>query len=759
MRPALISRFAWGPTLCGVLLLAVTALADTAGTNSPLLSVQRIYGSSGFDAESASVRWLDDGSGYTTWESSVRTSGGRDLVRHDPATGATNILVPASDLIPPGRTSPLAVDDHAWSKDRSRLLIYTESRRVWRTHSRGDYWVLDRSSHELVRLGGDAPPSTLMFAKFSPDGRKVAYVHERNIHVQDLQTRRIETLTQAETPNIINGTSDWVYEEEFYVRDGFRWSPDGRFIAFWQFDTEGVREVPLVNNTDGLYPKVQFLRYPKTGEKNSACHVCAVELEGRAVRRMQVPGDPREHYLFDMEWPEGSPEIFLQQLNRLQNTNRVFLADPATGAVRPVLIETDAAWVEAGQNLKWTHDGKGDAGRFVFRSERDGWDHLYLGSLDGQLKRVTAGDFDVTDLVHLDEKGEWLYYIASPDNPTQRYLYRTRFNGRHTERLTPADQPGTHSYTPSPDGRWAVHTWSRFDQPPRTELVSLPDHRSVRVLQENARLKERLASLTRPSSEFLRVPVGSGVELDAWCLRPPDFDPAKKYPVLVHVYGEPAGSTVRDQWGGTTLLWHWMLAQDGYVVVSIDNRGTATPRGREWRKSIYRKVGVLASEDQAAALRRLLATRPYLDPGRVGIWGWSGGGSMTLNALLRHPDLYKVGIAIASVPNMRLYDTIYQERYMGLPADNVEGYLQGSPLTFADQLKGDLLLIHGTGDDNCHYQGAEALVDAFVRNNLPFRMMSYPNRSHSINEGTNTTRHLRELMTSFLHEKLPPGPR
>jgi dipeptidyl-peptidase-4 len=242
-------------------------------------------------------------------------------------------------------------------------------------------------------------------------------------------------------------------------------------------------------------------------------------------------------------------------------------------------------------------------------------------------------------------------------------------------------------------------------------------------------------------------------------LRPPDFDASKKYPLLVPGYGEPAGSTVKDEWGGTGLLWHWMLAQQGYVVMSIDNRGTATPRGRGWRKSIYRQVGVLASQDQAAALRHLLANRPYLDPDRVGIWGWSGGGSMTLNALLRHPDLYKVGISIASVPNMRLYDTIYQERYMGLPSDNAEGYLQGSPLTFADRLKGELLLIHGTGDDNCHYQGAEALVDAFVRNNLPFRMMSYPNRSHSISEGVNTSRHLRELMTAFLHEKLPPGPR
>ncbi len=742
--------------LSGLAAVLVAVPAFAAETNSPLLTLERLYGSGEFGGEGGpSLRWLDDGSGYTTWETATAPGGGRDLVRHDPATGATNILVSAADLVPAGRSSPLSVEDFAWSKDRSRLLIYTDSRRVWRTNSRGDYWVLDRTSHELFRIGGDAPPSSLMFAKFSPDGRKVAYVQDRNIHVQDLQSRRIETLTQTPTPHIVNGTSDWVYEEELYLRDAFRWSPDSRFIAFWQFDTEGVPEVALVNNTDSLYPKVQWVKYPKTGERNSAVRILTVEVEGKTVRPVALPGDPRNHYPFDLTWPEGSARFVVQQLNRLQNTNRLFLADPVTGAVEQFHTDTDAAWVEAHLNLRWTRDGK----RFVLPSERDGWEQLYLVSLDGKRKQVTRGRFDTVQLVHLDEKGKWVYYIASPDDPTQRHLYRTRFNGRSTERLSPTNEPGTHSYSASPDGRWAVHTWSRFDQPPRIQLITLADHKTVRVFQENTRLKERLAALKKPSSEFLRIPVGDGVELDAWCLRPPDFDASKKYPLLIHVYGEPAGSTVKDEWGGTGLLWHWMLAQQGYVVMSIDNRGTATPRGREWRKSIYRQVGVLASQDQAAALRHLLANRPYLDPDRVGIWGWSGGGSMTLNALLRHPDLYKVGISIASVPNMRLYDTIYQERYMGLPSDNAEGYLQGSPLTFADRLKGELLLIHGTGDDNCHYQGAEALVDAFVRNNLPFRMMSYPNRSHSISEGVNTSRHLRELMTAFLHEKLPPGPR
>ncbi len=744
---------------CGlglVLLLGALPLLAADKTNSPLLTVKRIFDSGEFGGDGFSARWLEDGSGYTTFESSKDPSGGRDLVRHDPKTGAKEILVPASDFVPPGASSPLGLDDHIWSKDKSRLLLYTNTKRVWRTNSRGDYWVLDRSSHELFKLGGDALPSTLMFAKFSPDARSVAYVRERNIYVQDLQSRRITALTTNTSPDIINGTFDWVYEEEFSLRDGFRWSPDGKFIAYWQLNTEGVREVALVNNTDGLYPTMQLIKYPKTGEMNSSCRVGAVELATGQTRWMNVPGDPRNHYIFDLEWPEGSKEIFLQQLNRLQNTNTVMLADPISGEVKSILTDGDAAWVEAHQSLKWIEGGK----RFVFWSERDGWNHLYLAKREGgKPELVTKGDYDVTDLVHVDEKDEWLYFIASPDNPTQRYLYRTRFNGAKRERVTPAGQSGTHSYQISPDGRWAFHTWSTFDQPPVKEFISLPDHKPVRVLAENKKLKERLAELKQPATEFLRVPVAEGVELDAWLIKPPDFDATKKYPLLIYVYGEPAGSTVKDSWGGSSHLWNLMLAQQGYLVMSIDNRGTDTPRGRAWRKSIYRQIGILASQDQAAALTNLIAARPYVDAKRIGIWGWSGGGSMTLNMLLRHPALYHTGISIASVPNMRYYDTIYQERYMGLPSDNSDGYRNGSPLTFASQLKGNLLLIHGTGDDNCHYQGAEALVNEFIRHNKQFRMMSYPNRAHGISEGVNTTLHLRELMTSFLHEKLPAGAR
>ena len=731
-------------------------VAAAEATNAPLLTVPRIFDSDEFNGEGFSARWLKDGSGYTTFEKSKAPGGGSDLVRHDPKTGETQVLVPARDFSPTADSGPLSVEDHAWSEDGSRLLLFTQSKRVWRTHSRGDYWVLDRSSHELVKLGGDAPPSSLMFAKFSPDATRVAYVRDRNLYVQDLRTLRITALTTDTSPHLINGTFDWVYEEEFYLRDGFRWSPDGGSIAFWQLNTEGVREVPLINNTEGLYPKAQWIQYPKTGEQNAACRIGVVDV-GQAnpvIRWMKVPGDPRQHYLFDLAWPEGSPGLVIQQLNRLQNTNRVFLASPTNGEVSSFLMDRDEAWVDAHQELKWFKDGK----RFLFWSQRDGWRHVFLAdSQHGPLKCVTPGDYDVTGIAHLDEAGRWLYFMASPKNPTQRALHRIRLDGHQHEVISPADQPGTHSYQISPDGRWAIHTVSRFMEPPVTDVISLPDHKRVRLLKGNEKLKERLAALKLPKTEFFRVTVAKDVEIDGWCILPPDLDPGQKYPLLVHVYGEPAGSTVKDAWGGKSQLWHMMLAQQGYVVMSFDNRGTDTPRGRAWAKSIYRQVGVLASQDQAEAVRQVLKSRPYLDPARVGIWGWSGGGSMTLNALFRHPDLYKAGISIASVPNMRLYDTIYQERYMGLPADNADGYRNGSPLTFASQLKGELLLIHGTGDDNCHYQGFEALVDELIRNRKQFRIMSYPNRSHSISEGVGTSLHLRELMTQFLHEKLPVG--
>lgn len=719
-----------------------------------ILTLERIYGKGEFASKRISARWVKEGRAYLTVDRAKR--GGQEIVQHNPESGEKEVVVSAGDLTPTLRDAPLRVDGYAFSNDHSRVLIYTNSKRVWRRNTRGDYWVLDRSSHELKKLGGDAKPSTLMFAKLSPDASRVAYVRDNDIYVEDLSDHQITRLTSRESPDIINGTFDWVYEEELFLRDGFRWSPDGKSIAFWQLDTSGVREVTLVDNTTGLYPKLQKIKYPKAGEQNAACRVGVVRLTTGEIRWMDVPGDPRSHYLARMDWAQNSEDLILQQLNRLQNTNRVMLAHTMTGETRAMHTEADDAWVNIHDELKWIEDGA----RFTWITERNGWRHVELVSrAGGETQPITKSNADVIRLLHVDEDGGWVYYLASPDNPTQRYLHRVRIDASEPHRITPSDQPGTHSYQISPNARWALHTFSSFDATPVVELVSLPDHKKIRTLVDNKPLREKIGKLKLGATEFFRVDIGQDVQLDGWCIKPPDFDADKKYPLLIYVYGEPAGQTVLDRWGGSTYLWHQMLAQQGYVVMSFDNRGTPAPRGRQWRKCVYRQVGILAPQDQAAAVSAVLKERSYLDAERVGIWGWSGGGSMSLNAIFKFPDVYKTAISIAPVPNQRFYDTIYQERYMGLPKDNVDGFLNGSPVNFAKQLKGNLLLIHGTGDDNCHYQGTEALINELIRHNKPFRMMAYPNRSHGIGEGKNTTLHLRELMTWYLYRHLPLGPK
>jgi dipeptidyl-peptidase-4 len=494
-----------------------------------------------------------------------------------------------------------------------------------------------------------------------------------------------------------------------------------------------------------------------------------VNADGGKTQWFAIPGDARQHYLPRMEWAAGSDEVIIQQLNRLQNTNIVMLGDVRAGNVRPILTEKDETWVDiawgaidwdkrglARGDVVWIDGGK----RFLWTSERDGWRHVYSVSRDGRdVKCITPGNYDLISVEMADVANGWLYFSASPDNATQKYLYRARLSGDgKAERLSPANQPGSHNYTISPRGEMAIHTYSTFAKVPVIDVVRLPQHTSVRTILDNREAADRLSRLKPVKHEFFRVKIEEGVELDGWMIKPPGFDPQKRYPVLFHVYGEPWGQTVLDSWGGVNQLWHQMLAQQGYIIVSVDNRGTPAPRGRAWRKSIYRLMGIRNSLDQANAARAI-AKWPFVDATRVGVWGWSGGGSSTLNAMFRYPDLYQVGMSVAPVPDIRYYDTIYQERYCGLPQDHPDEYKQSSPVTFAGQLKGQLLVVHGTGDDNVHYQGTETLINALVANNKPFTMMAYPNRSHGINEGEGTTRHLYELLTNFLNEKLPPGPR
>lgn len=744
-----------------MLVLSVLSLGNLVnGQESPVrmaaaLSMDSIFHSNDFRGEAFVGQWQSDSQGFERIKRDAET-GNTSIIRVAlSAEAAEQVLVSSEMLTPNGADKPLRMDAYQWSNDKTKLLIFANTERVWRYNTRGDYWVLDLQTKSLVQLGGDAPVSSMMFAKFSPDAKQVAYVSKNDLYLQDLSDHSITQLTDTAKAAKINGTFDWVYEEEFSIRDGFRFSPDGKRIAFWEVDASGIESFPLVNNTETLYPKIQYIPYPKVGTINPAARIGVMDLSTRDVSWMPIPGDQRENYLPRMEWIDEK-RLVIQQLNRLQNQLVVYVADVHQSQVKVILTEKDEAWIDVHDTLHWL----ADRSQFAWLSERNGWQHIYLASVDGNaIRPVTSGDFDVTEILGIDDDARWIYFYASPSNATQLYLYRVHFDGSDFQRVTPEAETGTHRYVLSPDRKLALVTSSSMTSPPVTTVVRLSDHAPQFVAEANSRLRTQLQTAQLPTSEFFRVDIGEGVELDAWCILPPNLDPSKKYPLIVYVYGEPAGQTVVDKWGGNQMLWHQMLAQKGYVVMSFDNRGTPAPRGREWRKSVYRQIGVLASADQAAAVKSVLKERPYLDPDRVGVWGWSGGGSMTLNALFRYPEIYHAGVSIAPVPNQLYYDTIYQERYMGLPSDNAEGYRLGSPITFAKQLEGELLLIHGTGDDNCHYQTTELLINELIKHNKTFSMFAYPNRSHAIREGENTTRHLYQMITNHFLRTLPPGPK
>lgn len=707
-----------------------------------------VYGQEGFGP----VRWMEDNKGFSTVEHNSNI-GGLDIVRYEAASGKRSVVVSASSLIPDGKQTPLGLRDYIWSEDNSKLLVFTNTRKVWRYHTRGDYWVLDIKTGKLTQLGKNLGESSLMFAKFSPESDRVSYVSENDIYVEDIETEEVKRLTFDGGDNIINGTFDWVYEEELNCRDGFRWSPDGESIAYWQSDTRGTGTFYMINNIDSVYSVPIPLPYPKAGTTNSAVKVGVVSADGGSTRWFNIPGDPRNNYIARMDFIPNSDEVLIQQLNRKQNTNSVWIGDVKSLAVENILSDHDEAFLDIHDNIIWLDNER----YFTWTSEKDGWRHLYKVSRDGKsMDLITKGDFDVVKINCIDPLGGYVYYIASPYNATERYLYRSRIDGNgKAELVSPDSQKGQHSYQMSADAKWAIHTFQNVTTPNRINLVKLPTHKEKRLFVGNEEAKARYDKLELHPKEFFTVDIGVA-ELDAWMIKPRDFNPAKKYPVIIYIYGEPAGATVQNNWGGGD-LWHQYMAQQGYLIMSIDPRGTKTPKGREWRKVIYRKIGIIAPKDHAAAVRKIIDTYSFVDGSRIGIHGWSGGGQMTLNCMFRYPELYKTGIAVAFVSDQKNYDTIYQERYMSTPQDNPEGYRDGSPITHANGLEGKLLIMHGTGDDNVHYQSFEMLTNELIKNNKLFDQMIYPMRTHSINERENTSYHLRQTMEKFWLENLKPG--
>jgi len=677
-----------------VCIVAVVAVPDIRGQDCKELILKEaesrlraIYDRGEFRAKRFRADWLPDGSSYTVVES-VPGSNEQVLVRYDAASGKRTLL--------------------------------------------------DSPQREEVGRSKN----------ISPDGQRILYSDQGNLHVRDLRSDRTVILTKnAVVGSISNGRAVW--------------SPDGKRIAFVESDRSGVRSRSVIVPGDPSYPEVRKVRFARVGETISKLRIGIVDAAGGETRWLPIPQPAEGFYLGQVSWAENSDELLVEKLSRFRDEREFLIADVRSGAITCIYHESDPAWVIASINknagLEWIRDGRA----FLVLSEKDGWRHAYVYSRDGKEQALlTPGESDIIERVMVDEKRGWFYYNASPENGTQKYLYRVLLDGTgEPERVTPMNQPGTHDYDFSPNAKWAFHTYSRFDTPPVTELVRMPKHRVVRVLEDNEELRNRMESLISQPTEFSQLDIGGGVVMDAWMIKPSDFDPSRKYPVLVYVYGEPHAQTVLDAWGRVHADYHRVIADLGYLVVSIDNRGTPAPKGAAWRRAVFSKLGPLSTEEQAAGLQELGRTRSYVDLSRVGIWGWSGGGSNTLNAMFRKPDVYHVGIAVAAKPQPHLYNAWFQEIYMQTREVNPEGYRQSAAINFAEGLKGDLLIIHGTGETNTHVEIIEGLVDRLIELGKQFDYMAYPNRNHGLREGRGTEVHLRMLITRYLIKHLQPGPR
>ncbi len=702
------------------------------------------------------MKWTADGNSYFT-----EKKGGIVKVKL-PDMKETEV-VNSNNLIPIGREKPLPIDNFYFTDDEKKVLIYTNSQRVWRYKTRGDYWLYDLGSKSLKQLGKDRPEASLMFAKISPTGQHAAFVSERNVYVENLATGKIKKLTDDKgTPKLINGTFDWVYEEEFMCRDGFRWSPDGKSIAYWQIDANQIRDFYMVDNTSDVYSEIIPVEYPKVGDPPSPTKVGVVDINTAKTTWMEVPGDPQQHYIIRMEYNPDGKSIIIQQLNRKQNQSFLISCNPKTGETKTIYKEKDEAWVSTINEWNrtttgwdWLNGGK----EFVWVSEKDGWRHLYLISADGKKETLlTPGRQDVISIELIDEKDGLVYYISTPPNlATQRYLYVANLNGKgKPKQLSPIKMLGTHSYTISASGDFAKWNFSNHYTKRMSAWVTMPDHNPLKG-EKDLKKKYDPNKKEVDNVEFFKVTTEDGVEMDGWMRKPYDFDESKQYPIIFYFYGEPAGTTVEDAFGvANSFLYNGDLSQDGYIHVSLDNRGTPAPKGRDWRKAIYRNIGQINIRDQAMGAKEIIR-RPYVDSTRVGVWGWSGGGSSTLNCMFQYPDIFTAGVSIAPVTSSLFYDNIYTERYMGLPQENMDDYVNGAAITHAKNLKGKLLLIHGTMDDNVHFQNAEALVNELVKHNKQFQYMAYPGRSHGLREGEGTFMHLSTMVTNFMREHCPPG--
>ena len=672
----------------------------------------------------------------------------------------------------------IKIESFSFSQSKNKILLFTKSVKVWRYNTRGDYWVYDFNKNQIQKLGREMSSSSLMFAKFSPDENFVGYVSKEksesgfrnsstsvNIYLENLENREIKKLTSSNgTKKLINGTFDWVYEEEFGCRDGFIFSEDGSRIAFWQIDANQVRDFYMINNTDSIYSYTIPVEYPKVGEDLTPARIGVINLIDEKITWMKVPGEENKFYLPRMTWMPGRNDLMIQQLNRKQNHSKIYIANSNNGETELLMEEKDDAWVDLRSSWpyqvqagwKFINEGK----EFLYTTEKDGWSHIYRFNISSKSEYlVTKGDYDVVKPLAYDEKNEMVYFIASPENPTERYLYKTSAKGNGSlNRVTPNVLEGSHNYQISTKAKYAFHSFSNYFTRPMQAIVTLPNHKFINDDQNMIKKFDASKKEEHPL-EFFQITTVDDVTMEGWIVKPKNLNKNKKYPVLFYFYSEPAGQTGVNRYGaGNNGLYDGSLGDDGYVYVTFDGRGTPSPKGRAWRKAIYRNIGRINVRDMAMGAKAVFEKYDFIDTSRVAVHGWSGGGTATLNCLFQYPEIFHTGIAVAAVANQLTYDNIYQERYMGDPKESYQDYVDGSPIKYAKNLEGNLLYIHGTGDDNVHYQNAEMLANELIKHKKVFYMLSYPNRSHGIRED-DAYPHVRLMFTDFLRKNCPPGGR
>ncbi|MDN3205185.1 S9 family peptidase [Algoriphagus sediminis] len=680
------------------------------------------------------INWMNDGQFYS---SLINNQGYTQVVKMNLATGEQE------ELLLDGKALGVNFQSYSFNGDESKALISTDVESIYRRSSMGVFYVVDMESGTKTEL---AEGEKISYATLSPDNDKVAFAKQNNLFMTNLSSGETTQITEdGEWNKIINGSADWVYEEEFSMAQAFKWSPDGKKIAFIRFDES---EVPEFNMQlwGPLYPQDYKFKYPKAGEKNSDVSIHIYDLASGETIRVDA-GEETDIYLPRIYWTRDPNKLAFIRLNRLQNQLDLFHADATTGESELIISESSKTYVDLNYNddLKYLADGES----FIRTSEQDGFKHIYHHAMDGTLiNQITQGNWEVTEVVSIDEEEEKIYFISTEQSPLERNLFVSGFDGKGKKILTPLE--GTHTINMSKDNQYFIDYYSTTEKPVTVTLMDAKG-KEVTVLETNEALNETLTSFSLGQKEFFTFETVDGTELNGYMIKPADFDPNQKYPVLMYVYGGPGSQNVVNRWGGSRDMWHQALVAEGYIVACVDNRGTGA-RGRDFKHSTYANLGKLETVDQIEGAK-YFAKQSFVDPGRIGIWGWSYGGYMSSLSLMIGNDVFKAAIAVAPVTTWRYYDTIYTERYLQTPRLNAAGYDENSPINHVNKLKGNFLLIHGTGDDNVHFQNTVDLVNALITADKQFETFYYPNRNHGI-YGGNTTWHLYTQMTDFIKRKL-----